>query len=728
MAAEEVKIIIDVEGKDSGKKVKDLKKELQGADKEAKKASDSIKKIGTEGLSVKNRLKILKNEMAEIGNIGSPRFQELAREAGALKDQLNNANTAITSMSSDFPKLQTGIAAFNGIGAAAQFAAGAQLLFGSENKEVQKLLQRAMALTTIMTATQQIANLTSDEAILGQKLRILNSKFLTKAVLQEAVATNTATTAQKIFNAVSKVNPLIRLGVIIAAVIAGLVALGKSVKAVGDFFTFLGNVAEDAFIGTLKFFGLLDEGFETQSQQERKLSEQKKKAAKERQDQFDDRIEQIETERDALIEASDKNIKALELEKLRREAIGETSADITEQILREELAKVQAVRDSNKQMIEARIEFFKTEAALRGQSDEEFKKSLKAQGIDLDLLQEKANALLEENAIEVEIAELSITKFKREQSEKRAKNTKKGVDEEQKAKDKAFKADQARIKREAKIHSDFLLAKEKAENDFLDSQLSKQQQELNAVEDKFFSLIELGQQFNEDTTLLEEARLQALFDVNEKFRLEQEAIDEEIKLKKEEQDLADKEARGQEIQDNIEALTASGESVISIAENINSLVSSGDIKRIKAKQKRGEALTRSEIKQLENQEKAQKLFAIAQVAIDTARGISAAVAAGAGLIFPANIPAILSGVAAVVAGVAQANSILGESSTIDVGAASGSIGDISSDVTDNAQAPLRGIQSGSTLLNPEPTVVVVVEDINNGQNAVSVIESQASFG
>ena len=53
-----------------------------------------------------------------------------------------------------------------------------------------------------------------------------------------------------------------------------------------------------------------------------------------------------------------------------------------------------------------------------------------------------------------------------------------------------------------------------------------------------------------------------------------------------------------------------------------------------------------------------KALALAEIAANTARGIAAAVAAGAGLLFPANIPAIASGISAVLGGIAQAKSAL----------------------------------------------------------------------
>ena len=61
----------------------------------------------------------------------------------------------------------------------------------------------------------------------------------------------------------------------------------------------------------------------------------------------------------------------------------------------------------------------------------------------------------------------------------------------------------------------------------------------------------------------------------------------------------------------------------------------------------------------EQQAKKEKAAALLQIGVDTARGVSGAVAAGAGLVFPANLAAIATGVLAVIAGIAQASAVLG---------------------------------------------------------------------
>jgi hypothetical protein len=113
---------------------------------------------------------------------------------------------------------------------------------------------------------------------------------------------------------------------------------------------------------------------------------------------------------------------------------------------------------------------------------------------------------------------------------------------------------------------------------------------------------------------------------------------------------------------------------------------------------------------------------------DTARAVAKAVAAGAGLPFPTNIPAIIAGVGAVLANVASAAKIINaplpsfESAT--GGAGSDSLG---SGTSQNAPS-IDGNANGSTILNEPPTQVVVLEsDITSVQNNVSVIEQSATF-
>ena len=136
-------------------------------------------------------------------------------------------------------------------------------------------------------------------------------------------------------------------------------------------------------------------------------------------------------------------------------------------------------------------------------------------------------------------------------------------------------------------------------------------------------------------------------------------------------------------------------------------------------------------------EKHQKTLAIAQIAVDTARGVSAAVAAGAGIPFPGNIPAIASGVAAVLAGIISAKAALAKSGgataapTIDLPSPASISADISpSDDALFSQQQLFGTSAEQIGGNGENQVraYVTERDITDTQNRINTFEERSTLG
>lgn len=70
------------------------------------------------------------------------------------------------------------------------------------------------------------------------------------------------------------------------------------------------------------------------------------------------------------------------------------------------------------------------------------------------------------------------------------------------------------------------------------------------------------------------------------------------------------------------------------------------------------ALTNSIVNLLGKETAAGKAFALSQIVSDSARGVSGAIAAGAGIPFPANLAAIATGVSSVLSGIVSAKSLL----------------------------------------------------------------------
>jgi len=124
-----------------------------------------------------------------------------------------------------------------------------------------------------------------------------------------------------------------------------------------------------------------------------------------------------------------------------------------------------------------------------------------------------------------------------------------------------------------------------------------------------------------------------------------------------------------------------------------------------------------------------KATAVSSILINTAQGVSAAIKAGAGLVFPANLGAIATGVGAVLSGIASAKNIL---SQVPGG------GDSGSTPTPDITTP-TGIGAGGLIPNLEaidavqlggatPVQAFVVEnDISNAQALQEELEIQATL-
>jgi hypothetical protein len=238
-----VEIDIKSNSKKADKDLKAIKKDIDAIGQSAKKnlSGENAKKLNKEldktaqaAKNTKTRLRELEDELADIGDVNSPQFQKLAKEAGVLRDQMNNAKAAVRSMSADFPRLQLGTQAFQAIGGAAQGAMGAAALFGSENEEVTKSIQKLMAVQSILNSVNAVANALSDETALGLKVRTVltnlqakGDKKLTLATIRQTVAqtasnaaTKAGTVGMKIFNAAVKGSPIFWLVTAITAVVS----------------------------------------------------------------------------------------------------------------------------------------------------------------------------------------------------------------------------------------------------------------------------------------------------------------------------------------------------------------------------------------------------------------------------------------------------------------------------------------------------------------------------
>jgi hypothetical protein len=686
----------------------EIKTELQEIGTTGESATDKVtqgvEEVTTATVSLKTQLRQMKDQLNTLDE-SSPEFRALAIEAAQLEDRIGDVNNRVRLLASDTKKLDGLVGAGMAIGGAFQAAQGIMGLFGTESAAVQKAIQNVMLVQGVMNGVQTVANALNKDSVAGMYLRIGLEK------LQKASAIAMAA-VQRTLNAAMAANPIGLIVVGIGLLIAAFVAFKKPIMDVINSFKSLGDVLNfliSPFTSVLKWMGLIED-------KEAKVEKQRQDQSKANRARHQERLAQIEKESQEYSKAKDEEIRALEMQIDTLDAEGKATEHLRLQVLEAERDKLKSVLESNRLKLESQRQLFEDMAKMNGLTVEQ---QAKAWGFDYNeavaaftkSLQDEEDALLK--------AQNNITRFNREQLEKRKQNQQAASDEiveiveneaDLKAKaeeEAARKAAEERARQEQKLNEQIAKIRE----DYRISLLEDQEKEIDAVRLKYEQLLIDAEEFGLNTAELKEAQEYELAQIEDKYRQEKEAKDKEL--------------REQQVAATIE----SAEHLISIVESINSIANDKEIARIKKKQEAGEKLTNSEIKRLQRQQKIEKAVAIAQIAIDTAKAISGAVAAGAAVPFPFNIPAILSGIAAVVSGVAQANKII-NAPAVDV--SSGGISDsggLNNDtIKENTPPNTDQFNTGSTQITPPTKVYVLEQDITDTQGMVAKIKQQATFG
>lgn len=705
--AEEINLIVNVEAGDGKKTVADVRNELEQAKKSATEAKktitdafgEPIKTIGglkdrlkelnsqlekvsqdsklfkalsseaelvksalngttNSTASLKAQLKAMKAELLGLDE-GSERFKKLSRDAAELEDRIGDVNARVKALSSDTKRLDALVGIGTGIAAGFQAAQGAMALFGSDSKKVEEAIKNVIAVQGILNGVQTIANLLQKENIVGQYARIAAEKL-------GILTTNEATGAQLRFNMAMLANPVF-------LIIAGFVALGAAVLLVIKYYDKL-----------VQIFNVWSGIYDTQAIREAEIAEREQKQRAERGKAHQERLNQIQKETEARIKSADENIAALQLEKETLDAQGKSSEEVTIKILEAEKEKTLAVLNGNREKIQSWIDYYSTEMALSGQSAEDFKATMKGRGIDLELLQQKADELIKQNEANVQRSENAITKFKREQHEKRVEAAQK----EQAELDRLRKEEEERLKKEAEAQAEF-------DQMILDRRL------------------EADRLFNERLEKEKQERFDREFDMLE------EQIDRENALKEQqEQAERDRLSARQKIAENFSKAS------ISLSETVFKITNA-----------LGKQDEESRLKRAKRQFEVSKALSIAEATISTINGVVNALTEKSML--PSPISTIVKAANAIAVGAAGAANIAKIASQKFEGGGSGGAvtsvggGDIGSAMSQTGEQEPKAnpVNYGSTLLNQEPQKVYVLEsDITKTQKKVSAIESKATFG
>jgi len=672
-------------------------------------------------------------QLIESEPIGSKRFNELNRDLQKAQSSIKDVELQFEAL--DFEqKLTAGSDAIVGIAGGFAVAEGAAALFGAESEQLEKTLAKVAGALALTTGLRDLAN----GVIAMRKLSIATKA---QAVFQElnAKATATAATVQKLFagsvNTTTIGFKALKTAIVatgIGALVVGVgllvanfdklaIALGKTTREQQ-----LSNEAQSKGIESINDELSAADKLSKTLQDETLSREQKRKEVKKFQDKYPELLSNIDAEKTSIEDiniALQKNIDLLRL-KAEAEALEALRA---EAFRAKAVAEIEQTRIQNNQSdtflqklgdITGALQGGATAREVANQKQQDAIDAAEKEIAIIDSLtkatEDKIAAKEDEGAVIADVTDKTKTET----------STKNKAEEEEKKrvanKSKQLQAEQAEL-------NAFLQAKEDAENQYQDSFKTSEEQQIQAVKDKYFNLIEQAKKYGEDTKILEEARAKEIVDIEnkqaaDKLKREKEKQD---KITAQEKKAAEDRAKAeQERIDNInkglDAATTAADGLMAL----NDVVLANQIKGLKEGDARRTELER---KAFERSKKIQ----IAQALISAAQGVVSILST------PSTIPDPFGTVFKVVQIASLAATTAAQISKIKSaqfgGGASGSIGSAGGGGASAGAGgvPINNISNTASLIDQEQqnvTQVVVVEtDITNTQNTVAAVTESATF-
>jgi len=213
-----------------------------------------------------------------------------------------------------------------------------------------------------------------------------------------------------------------------------------------------------------------------------------------------------------------RSLKQLELQRKEAEAYGATEVELFE-MRKKAIDEEERLRIAQYEANEKRI------AKLKNNKSDEVKsevENLKKQ--NSALFDSLYNRIQGENDYDLQRRELDLEyqAFKNKQTDEEIKKAEelkqKRIEKARETRLALEEQERQRILNIQQLEQDFLAELEGVESEYFDSLLSEQEQEVRAVEDKYFRLLELAEQYKVDSTTLEAARNAELKAINDKYK------------------------------------------------------------------------------------------------------------------------------------------------------------------------------------------------------------------
>lgn len=453
----------------------DLTPQIEAVKKQLKATGDStdaIDAIGAKLNKVAEGTMPLNRQMRELQKIlatlnlngldHTDLYNQVAQQAGNIKDAMADASDSVTRFSSDTRTLDSVIGAFNGVTGAISATQGAMALLGVESDDVAAVTAKMTAVMAMANGVQQVANVLNKNSALMMNLKAVAANISAKATAMEAAATTGQTAAATAGIAAN--TGLAGAFYMVSAAISSIPLFGwiaAAVTALAGGVVYLANSADEAREEVADFNSYINEGNKKYAEAKVELDayqdilkdfngskEEEKRLVEELNNKYGKELgysESLAEWKETLAQKSEAFADSIRLE-AEAQAIAAKMA--------ENYAKILDIQQSIKDK-SYKTSWFKTDAQDEAALKEEIDKIEKANEEYSELYKQKKNALTATKA-KYDIGghtdpKTKTTNTKSGGSKSTGKNTNTEADTIIKAYDKAIKAAQEKLEKDIDI-------------------------------------------------------------------------------------------------------------------------------------------------------------------------------------------------------------------------------------------------------------------------------------
>jgi len=493
---------------------------------------DEVRKQSQQGgQSLRQLNKVIQQYQAIALEAGanSPIGRQAIEEAAVLRDRIDQVSLATRRLADDGANVQAALQLGTGVVQGYQGVLGVTTLLGVENENLIETLTKLQAAQGVVNSLQAVQQALAKESVLVLKAQALGTGALSAAQAAYAAIVGTSTGALKLFR-------LALIGTGIGAAVVAIGALIANFESVKNVVLDVIDFALTPFKNALQVLGLIesDEEKERKKRHDNELN-RRIEAGREAQKEVDTKIAAMRKEKSEFERTGNLRIRLLRAEGASKKDIFEAEQQLRRETIERSRTEGALLVQKNK-LLTSEFLLKKKLGKLTKEEAEEINAQIEANNAAIRADNELRQKLTDE--IKVANVEFRTGEEKDEKAhQERLSNIRKQARDKEEAdrlqrEEEEKKRQQAIRDQEAKDRADLQMQIAKLEDEFLQTKISKENQELNAVQDKYNAIIEAAREAGEDVALLEEAQQQAMLDIQKRFADERAALEEQQRAEK----------------------------------------------------------------------------------------------------------------------------------------------------------------------------------------------------